>query len=192
MPKCPNWSLVIGHWGFNNGFTLIEALVATTLFAVTMASIVGVYLSVQRLNQTSAAVQTLQENGRFLIENLTKMIRNGEIDYARYGGGVDQPSDNFLDIVDEDGLPVEIRYTPPAELVIDRGALGSSSYLGNEVTVKNFKVYIWPQTNPFPKTVSSPKHQPTITIYFNLESNINARDKISMPFQTTIATRQYD
>ena len=170
------------------GFTLIEALIAASVFAVTMTSIVGVYLSVQRLNQTSASVQILQQNGRFLIEDMTKMIRNGEIDYAKYGvGGVPQPWRDYLYVLDQDGLPVEVRNIANG-LVIDRGALGSSAYHGNKIKVLDFKVYIWPATNPIPLG----DYQPTVTLYFNLESNINARDRISMPFQTTVATRQYD
>lgn len=172
----------------NSGFTLIEALTSATIFAITMTSIVGVYISVQRLNQTSAAVQSVQENGRFLIEDLTKMIRNGAIDYSRYGATVPQPHTTNLYILDQNGEQVAITYDSFNGLVINRGSLGSSVYSSNEVSITDFKAYIWPETNPIPLGT----HQPTLTIYFNIRSNINTRDIINIPFQTTVATRQYD
>lgn len=164
----------------------MEAIVAVSVFAVSAVSIMGVYLSVQKLNQQSSSLQALQQNGRFITEDLTKVVRNGEIDYARYGSSVPQPSTNDLYLRDRDGVQIRI-YRQEDFLIIEKLGIGSSNFTGTEVKVLDFLVYIWPATNPFPGGTE----QPTVSVYLNLESNINQRDKIRLPFQITAATKQY-
>lgn len=171
------------------GFTLMEAIVAVSVFAIAATSIVGVYLSVQRLNQASAALQALQQNGRFMTEDITKVVRNGQVDYARYGGGgVPQPATPHLYLLDRDRVQIDI-YQSGNNLVLDKLGVGSTNFSGTEVAIKNFQVYVSPAANPF--AGGAVKEQPTVTLYLDLESNINARDKTRYVLQTTVATRQY-
>lgn len=172
--------------GSEKGFTLIEAVTAVSVFAVAVTSIVGVYTGVQRLNQQSAALQALQQNGRFITEDITKIIRNGQIDYARYGGQVPQPAAQNLYLIDRDGVQIRV-YQQGNDLIIEKAGIGSSTFSGREVKVLNFLVFIWPAANPFP----AGSEQPTVSVFLELESNINQREKTRIPFQTTAATRQY-
>ncbi|TSA45721.1 prepilin-type N-terminal cleavage/methylation domain-containing protein [bacterium] len=169
-----------------SGFTLIETIVSVSLFASAMTGIAGVYLSVQRLNQVNTSMQAIHQNGQFILEDLTKIIRNGAVDYARYGASVPQPSSPHLYLLDQNGVQVDV-YQSGANLVINKTGAGSTNYNGQEVTVLIFKAYIWPATNPFPGGTE----QPTVTIFLNLQANVNGRDKSVIPFQTTVATRQY-
>lgn len=171
------------------GFSLIEAVVSVSVFAVVVTSIVGVYLSVQRLNQQSTALQVLQQNGRFLSEDLTKLVRNGQIDYARYlGQTITQPTTNNLYLLDRDGVPVNI-FKSGDSLLVTKGGSSYSSLTGNEVRVLDFKAFVWPSTDPF--AGGSVAEQPTVTLYVDLESNINRRDPVRVPFEITVSTRQY-
>lgn len=168
------------------GFTLMEAIVAVSVFALSATAIVGVYTAVQRLNQQSANLQALQQNGRFITEDITKIIRNGRIDYARYGTQAPQPSTDNLYLVDRSGVPIRI-YPQGSNLMIEKTGIGASNFTGREVGVVNFRTYIWPATNPFPGGLE----QPTVTIFLELESNLNPRDRVRIPFQITASTRQY-
>ncbi len=182
--KPGHWSLVIGHSQF--GFTLIEAVVATAVFAMTMTSIVGVYIAVQRLNRQSASLQALQQNGRFISEDVTKLIRNGQIDYARYGASVPQPTTPNLYAIDRDGMQVWV-YRSGDSLILDKGSYGSANLTSKEVKVLNFQVFVWPATDPFPGGTE----QPTVTMYLDLQANISSQDVTRFPFQITVATREY-
>lgn len=165
----------------------MEAVVAVSIFAIAATSIVGVYVSVQRLNQASVSLQALQQNGRFITEDITKIVRNGQIDYSRYpGGSVPQPATQDLYLIDRDGARIHI-YLQGTGLIYDKTGAGVTTFSGTEVSVLNFLAYIWPAANPFPGATE----QPTVTIYLNLQSNVNSRDKTVIPFQTTVATRQY-
>lgn len=172
-------------WG--SGFTLIEAVVSVSIFAMAMTSIVGVYLSVQKLNQASASLNALQQNARFISEDLSKLIRNGEIDYSRYPSGTaPQPEAADLYLVDQAGSQIRI-YLQNETLFLDKLGIGSANFTSREVAVKDFKVYITPVANPFP----GGNDQPTATVYLDLESNVNPRDKTRARFQVTLTTRQY-
>jgi len=154
-----------------------------------MTSITGVYLSVQRLNQTSTAMQSLQQNGRFILEDLTKTIRNGQIDYTRYPAQtVPQPYTGDLYLIDNDAALIRI-FQQGNELRIDKGGGITSAFSGQEVKVLNFRVYIWPNQNPFGG--GGAQLQPTVTVFLDLQANIGSRQTTRIPFQTTVATRQY-
>jgi len=170
----------------NEGFTLIEAIVSVSVFAIAMTSIIGVFVAVQRLNAESISLQALQQNGRFVMEDLTKIIRNGRIDYGAYASGVPQPQAGVLNLINQDNENIGI-FKQGEELIISKAGVGSSALTGGEVRVLDFKVYIWPATDPFP----AGSEQPTVTVFLDLESNINPRDRVRIPFQTTAATRQY-
>ena len=180
------------NFGFGvsqQGFTLIEAVVSISVFAVAVTSIVGVYLSVQKLNQQSTALQLLQQNGRSLSEGITKFIRNGQVDYSRYPSGtVQEPSTSDLYLIDQDGVNIRI-YKSGDNLMIDKGGSNISAFSGSEVKVLDFKAYIWPANDPFGS--GEIKEQPTVTLLLDLESNINQRDKVRIPFEITASRRQY-
>jgi type II secretory pathway pseudopilin PulG len=171
---------------YEKGFTLIEAVTSVSVFAIAMTSIIGVFVSVQRLNAESFALQSLQQNARFVTEDISKMIRNGQVDYAGYSGAISQPSTETLRLVDQDGQAVQI-YQQGDDLIITRSGAGTSAFTGSEVKILDFKAYVYPSTNPFP----GGSEQPTVTVFIDFESSVNTRDIVRIPFQVTAATRQY-
>ena len=173
------------------GFTLIEAIVATSVFAVAATSIVGVYASIQRLNRQSSALQALEQNVRFVGGELTKIIEAGKIDYASYAAGtVAQPFTTDLYLRDHNQTQLRI-FKSGDFLALEKAGVGTANLTGREIKVLNFRLYIWPATNPFPEGPATPKEQPTVTIYVDLQSNLGGENPSLMTFQTTIATREY-
>lgn len=175
----------------SKGFTLIEAIVSVGVFAFAFTSIAGVYISVQQLNRKSASLQALQQNARFISEDLAKLVRNGAVDYARYGGAVPQPQTANLYLLDRDNTPVRL-YRSGDYLVMEKtvnAQILTTNFTGTEARVLNFAAYVWPAANPFGG--SNGTQQPTVTLFVDLESNINPRDRTRMPLQVTVATRQY-
>src|SRR3989338_8092058 len=175
----------------SRGFTLIEAIVSVGGFAFAFTSIAGVFIAVQQLNRKSASLQALQQNARYISEDLTKIIRNGQVDYARYGGAISQPQTVNLYLLDRDNTPVRL-YRAGDNLVMEKtvGAqILTTNFTGTEARVLNFAAYVWPATNPFGG--GNGTQQPTVTVFVELESNINPRDRTRMPLQVTVATRQY-
>src|SRR6266545_5336500 len=67
----------------NSGFTLIEVIVSMSLFIFVIMSIMGLYLSILRLEKRTRFERSLTQNGRFIYEFLEKEITNGHVDYAK-------------------------------------------------------------------------------------------------------------
>ena len=103
------------------------------------------------------------------------------------GGGPLQPYDTTLRLIDKDGATQIRIYVQNETLILEKLGIGTANFSSKEVAVKDFKVYIWPASNPFP----GGSQQPTAAIYLDLESNVNPRDKTRMKFQLSLATRQY-
>ncbi len=186
----------IKNTDLQKGFTLLESVVATAVFAVAMVSIIGVYLSIQRINQVNASLQALQQNGRFVSEFITKIIRNGRIDYDSYSclifpDTVCQPYVTNLYLLDQDNINTRIYKPVGQNLILVQTPGGSSRLTGNEVHITNFRAYIWPPRDPY-GFLPLDREQPTVTVFFELESNVDPRYIIKMPVQITAATRQYD
>lgn len=176
-----------------SGFTIIEMVVSVSVFAIAVTSMVGVYISVQRLNAESASMNIVQQTGRIILEDLTKIVRNGQIDYASYvsnygASGAPQPSVDTLYLINELGENVEISKSAN-NLLLTKNGTTSSRMNANEVDILDFNVYVWPATDPF--SGGSTREQPTVTIFLELQSDINDRDVVTVPFQTTASTRQY-
>ena len=183
-----------------SGFTVIEALVSATIFAVASVSITGVYIAVQRLNQASRSLVAVQQNGRYLMEDIAKIVRNGQVDYARYDAlesnhMVPQPSAQYLYLIDRDETQVRIAYNAGNQTVtLQKGTGTVTNYVGSEVKVLDFRAYVWPRIDPYPAVRVlgvTPDEQPTVTVFVSLESNQNPRYVERAQMQTTVATRQY-
>src|SRR6185436_19309143 len=82
-----------------SGFTLVEAVVATAVFAFVMSSIVAVYISTLQLDRKTRSLRNVNQSARFITEFLTKEIRNGSINYASFTGGLVPSTNNELYIL---------------------------------------------------------------------------------------------
>jgi prepilin-type N-terminal cleavage/methylation domain-containing protein len=63
------------------GFTLMEIMVATVIFAVTTVSLLSLFNSVLKINRRGEALRQAAQDARNFVEFLVKEIRNGQIDY---------------------------------------------------------------------------------------------------------------
>lgn len=172
-----------------HGFTLIESVVAVSVFALLMTSIMGSILAVMRVNEKSRAVRTVEQNARFLTEFITREIRNGSVDYAAYGGSIGQPDVETLRYLNIDGEPVRIWLNSG---VLNMQKVAGTSFLsGNDVVVSGLEFYIKPSTNPY--VSGGPNQQPYVTFTMTITSKINIRpeDQATITVQTTVSSREY-
>lgn len=75
----------------NQGFTLVELLVATSIFVVVMVLGLSVLMSVNNANKKSQAMRSVMDNLNFAMENMSRNIRYG----YNYGCGAYSGAMNF-------------------------------------------------------------------------------------------------
>ena len=196
------------------GFTIIEALIATFLFSVTMSSIIGVYLSTIKLHRRANAIRTVTENVRYISESLSKEIRNGNIDWnepkpasadTACGRTPVVNPDYRLAIVNVEGDRIcyylgdsfGLRSSTGEYLWMIKNELAPVQLTTSSVKVKHFRVYVYPLTNPYcndPPDCSSigSTKQPHVVLTALIESNIDPNNIFSLPLETTINIPVYD
>ncbi len=69
-----------------SGFTIIEILVATTLFAFTAVALTTLFNYTLRINRKAEALRQATQATRDVVELIAKEIRNGQIDYGVLNG----------------------------------------------------------------------------------------------------------
>jgi len=179
------------------GFTLVEAVVATALFAVVTSSIMGVYLYTIKINRRTDAIRAATENARFISEFLSKEIRNGQIDYGLSGAvpapcGVLPISGSQLAVLNIDG-DHECFYLSGSNILVAKSAGGSLlnpvQLNDSRVKVLNLNFSVAPLCNPY---LSGAQTSPQVTINAQVQSTTSNQDIITIPIQTTISIPKYD
>lgn len=184
------------------GFTLIEAIVATSIFAFAMVSIIGVYLSTVRINRRTDLIRTASENVRFISEYLSKEIRNGQLNYF---GPASSPCvvppftspSNTLSIVNVDGERLCFYLGTASGLVSSAGPhlwliknnLAAVKINSSNVSITSLNFYVSPTANPYSASL---KVQPRVSLIGTLKANSSTQDNVTMPIQTTISIPVYD
>lgn len=70
------------------GYTIVELVVAMTIFSVVVIVAVGGFVAVQRTSQKTAAQRKVQQDSRTNLEQLARQVRAGQINYGFYAKSV--------------------------------------------------------------------------------------------------------
>jgi four helix bundle protein len=164
------------------GFTLIEALVATSVFALMVSSILGVYLATLKLDSRTRAQRTVIQDGRFIMDFIGKEVRNGAIDYSIYGGGVSSLS--LINVAAE----AETFSLNDGNLVLTKSA-GSTHLNSDQVQVTKLLFYVSPDQDPF-TTSKLANQQPNVTVVLEL-THTDPQNPVKINVQSTFEERYY-
>jgi prepilin-type N-terminal cleavage/methylation domain-containing protein len=74
------------------GFTLMEIIVATTIFAIVTVAMLGLFNYVLKINRRSQALAQASEGMRNFVEFLVKEVQNGQVDYYVANGSTLEPA----------------------------------------------------------------------------------------------------
>src|SRR4051812_46096945 len=97
-----------------SGFTLIEAVVATSVFAFLVSSIVGVYISAIQIDRKTRAQRAVVQNARYITEFMAKEVRNGKIDYS--GANTCTNSATVLCLINQAGEAEKFYYSNSTDM----------------------------------------------------------------------------
>ncbi|MBI4121988.1 MAG: type II secretion system protein [Parcubacteria group bacterium] len=187
------------------GFTLMEMIVATSIFAIASVIIADLFLISNRAQRRAEVSQAIQSDARVMMAGITDRIRSGEIDYAALPRPVVNPS-GALALIDERGREVVIREsdstfvntvcpslasTPCLEISEDGGATFAPMTSGR-LRVVGVKFYILPVESPLTQNggAFTQNTQPRVTVVLGLQSaSANADAQTTTFVQTTVSSR---
>jgi type II secretory pathway component PulJ len=169
------------------GFTLIEAVVATAVFAFVVSSTLAVYLATISLDSKSRAERAVTQNARFIMEFLSKEIRNGGVYYSMTN---DSDTLSLLNQLDE-AETIEWGGVSNPVITLNKPGLGTTNLNSEDVEVTRLQFILSPTTGPY--NLANDSHiQPHVTVIMSLRSrNQKFKEAASIDIQSTYSTRVY-
>jgi type II secretory pathway pseudopilin PulG len=180
------------------GFTLMEIVVSTTIFATTLVLLMSLFTYTLKINRRTEALRQSTQGMRNFMEFLGKEIRNGKIDYAAVASECTGPYAStggaFLGIVNVDGKK-ECFYLSGNLIMLKKASLAGEALNPNSggatvpFQVTYLKFYVRPTTDPYTTT---PNIQPFVTIDANFRTVLPTGETVNIPYQTSVSTDVYD
>ncbi len=188
----------------SSGFSLIEILVAVSLFAVAATISTGALMSITDAQQKILALRIVQDNISYALDVMGKEIRTGTSYHCGSSGDITQPQDCALGdtyFAFSDALTQRVVYclgpTGSDKKCFDAGAkttLKKSIDGGNNfqdltspdlIIINNLSFYVV-------GAQAGDKSQPRVTIILKGTAGIKEKIKSSINIQTTISQRLLD
>ncbi len=187
------------------GFTLIEMLVAVTLFAIAGTVLSMTLVSFGRLHRKVAYSSVLNGEMRSIGDILTRRSRLTHLTFPSAGFATKVSSFQMTSKDPSVSGFEQIRLGSGAEcsdasvtncLVVDVvdgfGASTTHAITGSRVNVTRFDVYPRPLTSPFAAVANPPTIQPFVTVRIGLQyAAPDPRDVVALDAQTTLVFRDY-
>jgi len=169
----------------NSGFTLVEMLVTVGVFAITVAVSSVVFLNVNNLQQQTANIASLQNEGRYILEKIAKEIRSRELNYDATSSDGSGLASTLVFQPDESRDVVSIIFDSGSQTIkLDKNGL-EGPINSDQVLVESAKFLVTP-------TQSLPEQQPRVTILLVLKNkSVQAVYQKTLTLQTTISSRVY-
>ncbi len=176
------------------GFSLIELMVASSVFIVVMMMSSSAVLTVFNSNQKSKNIRSVMDNLNLSLESMSRSIRFGKNYHCTNTGTLTSPLDcpnnttgsNYFTFLDMDGN--QVTYTLSAGKV-QRTKAGSTYFMTSPdvtITTLTFRVY---GSSGF---LSGDRFQPKVIMVISgyVGAKINTRSTFTI--ETTISQRQID
>ena len=204
------------------GFTLVEIIVATVIFALLSAAIMALFNYMLKINRKSDALRQATQGTRSLIETIVKEVHNGQIDYGvlnglveaqiptcpwapgnpantvgkPYTGGVIYTDNTHLGIINTDNER-ECIYLDGTDLKLNKLSISAPVKLNPQnIQVQKLMFYIRPTTDAYScvpvSSCATPRIQPFVVMIATFTAKLPTGETFSLNYQTTIDTNKYD
>ncbi len=185
------------------GFTLIEMMIAMSIFVTFLGILFNSYTSIIRAQQEANDYREMYVEARQVFDYLTQELRNGVVDYAPAGDAGVFGSRNSITLVSKDAAyRVNIDYNLGTKTVhVKKTAVLNDAEiedgdLNHDVDITQMDFYVSPAIDPYnQKYFSYDKNQfhPKVTIFARFEKELSgAKEPLTMELQTTISSRVYN
>ncbi len=162
----------------NKGFTLIELIIALTIFSLVIISMAAITVSMIKSQRKTFALQNIQEPARYISESMSKEIRMSQINSLDSGGS----QRDILNITNDKNENVDYRFIAANRLQrqVDGGGWQYLSPANLEVT------------GGFYISKSSSPDRAKVTIVMQIKSTgAKVEEQAEVYLQSTISQRSY-
>lgn len=170
----------------SEGFTLIESMVAVSIFALLIISATDIFLSIIRSQRNTLSSKNAQESVSYALEVMTKELRMAKIDDGTCGAA------ESVYAVTEDGKQIKFRnyqdicvtYSLDSDRLKIRRGDSEAFMTPPNITISRLNFYA--------SHLNVASEQPLITIRFVLSYLNTETGQQSLQVQTSVSSRFYE
>lgn len=203
------------------GFTLVEMIIAITVFTIFIGFAISAYLSFHRADQDALTNRSLLMDSQAILNELSDVVRENKIDYEAYeelagssaftfsglpefdfsGGGLalSALNEQTLHLSTPDGSE-KIVYTWDADAQTlsvqrfdqDGTALVDEQLLHSEnLAVTNVRFRIFPNEDPYADRINNAQYQPIVTMDLSFSMPGRMDQELTLDLRTSVTSRFY-
>ena len=187
-----------------SGFTLIEMLIAITVFVIFLTILMNSYNQILRSQKESDEYRVLYSQSRRVFDEITNEVLVNRISYPDVSGGIVAEYNgvmNEISLIGNADEKISIEYVEDTDglgdiyLKKDLVESFSEQKINSDLKVKDFNVFISPAANPYKSEnvyMDSLQFQPKVTVFarFVLDPKVYKSDQ-EFVLQTTLSSRFY-
>lgn len=178
--------MIIKKTKFKKGVTLVEVVVALTIFTMLITVVVSIFVSVLKAQRKTISVQVVQENARHVLESLSKDVRLGWIITDDTGGLAVGSFDLCLPDVDGNHSKISYQY----DSVTGQLSRGTEPLTSNDISITASTPFTITSAGSTSANVFVKKL--AFKTGFSYNANATKPEEIyKLDIDTTIATRYY-
>lgn len=183
-----------------SGFTLVELMISTVLFALVLSSMLVLFNYALKINRKAEAIRQATQGVRNFAEFAVKEIRNGRIDYTTpaiasqcvvpYGPmssavAIRTLEDDRICLYIEDGQLKLAKNSLPVQVI-------TPSRLTVDAATSHF--YVRPTCDPYTTCAGGiyPAQQPVVVMVLRFVLTLPTGETVVLPYQTSVTTTAYD
>jgi prepilin-type N-terminal cleavage/methylation domain-containing protein len=173
------------------GFTLVEILITIGIFAITLVIVSSIFININNLQQQTALLERLQNDGRYMLEKIGKEIRGRELDYASSGLQPGGATDKLVFKPDEYDETLAIKFDDTKkELLFDLSG-NPAAINSSDVLVEKATFIVMPEADPY-AIGSIETSQPRVMVSLVLKNkDLPPAKQKTLRLQTTFSSKNY-
>lgn len=179
-----------------NGYTLIEIMVAVSIFFIVIAGPTSFLIYSLKSQQRVLAYQTILDNVSYALEYMSRAVRMAEKDDREIGGDSVSCLAGYMVNFEVNGDKNEIKFrnynNKCQRFYFEDGKLmmedeqGSVPLTSDDLEITSLKFEVSGEEQ------EDDNFQPKVTILMNIRKNIGAGSQPEIRIQTTISQRNFD
>ncbi|HPA25164.1 MAG TPA: prepilin-type N-terminal cleavage/methylation domain-containing protein [bacterium] len=170
----------------NDGFTLVELLVSTSIFVIVALASLSIYAQTLKVSRKTLALTKVQTEAQFVMQVLAKKIRTSHLNYAYYAQPVVNPK---LELALTDLLGDDYLFKIATGVLTVKVNNGEEKIIpADNIVINDLKFFINPTSNPFTTLDIPPTSHPYITVVMDVSAS-KAGQTANLIIQQTIPQR---
>jgi len=174
-------------------FTLVEMIIAITVFTIFIGFAISAYLSFHRADQEALVQRSLTMEAGTVMDTLTQDIKANKIDYTAYAAN---ECTNSLCLISADGTSTTVYAwdSTTQALTVQKDGGELLPLTSEQVYLNAASFTVFPTADPYdPANVSddSVQFQPLVTLDLIFAAEGSVREEVTVQLKTSVSSRFY-